>query len=441
MTGARASRRLKLNDALRIAALGAAHYAYDRDALKERILAIPTARIEPALHHAVDLIRATNPSNTAMTEDELRELLAADGLAASLPGLVERRMLVEPEPVGGLDRAGELQYFQTINRHCHLRASSFFHTPDGIADSEADVGIVGVPIATVKESSATVTAPHDLRTASQFAAHWLELAAHGAYTEIGMSRVPAPPLCRGVVLKDFGDLDCDGVPISEVFRRVEAFVVDRVVSNNVRPIFIGGDHAITFPIVHAYQQHKGGIAILHLDAHNDLFYDDRVRFWHGNPIRNLLLYSRVEHVYSFGLRTYWDRRAESFTKLAADPDVMDRIHLSSIGATKQFAAHPEGLDALFAGAGEWKFYLSIDLDVLSADCIGEQTSTPRGPGLAWYELFALVDALFARVPIVACDVTEYQRGAPGSSVDKEMMALLLLLIDRLARQKRAERER
>ncbi len=83
----------------------------------------------------------------------------------------------------------------------------------------------------------------------------------------------------------------------------------------------GGDHAITFPIVNAFLQHYPSLVLLHLDAHNDVFYTEKIEFSHASPILGLLIQSNLSSVYSFGLRTNADPRVgpfEQFRELIVD---------------------------------------------------------------------------------------------------------------------------
>ena len=67
---------------------------------------------------------------------------------------------------------------------------------------------------------------------------------------------------------DAGDLALDGTP-AEV--DTIAAGVDRLLSQGRRVIALGGDHAVTYPVLRAYARRHPGLSILHFDAHPDLY--------------------------------------------------------------------------------------------------------------------------------------------------------------------------
>jgi arginase family enzyme len=51
-------------------------------------------------------------------------------------------------------------------------------------------------------------------------------------------------------------------------------------------------------------------------------------------------------------------------------------------------------------------YLTIELDVLSAEAIAEQLSTPAGPGLKWSELLKLIGCVVNEPDVIAGAIVE-----------------------------------
>jgi len=225
--------------------------------------------------------------------------------------------------------------------------------------------------------------------------------------------------------------------VADLFSETRAFVRETILPNGIRPIFVGGDHAITFPIVDAFVADHPDLCLLHFDAHSDLFYCDRIVFDHAAPVSNLLIHSNLSRVYSFGLRNEFKSSMEGFTRLVGDQRVSDRLHLYSIAALKRLLQDPVSLEGLFDRIGdETPCYLSIDLDVLSADGIANQLSTPCGAGMEWWELFD------SRLNVLACDVVEFNLARRTRPDEPERLPfLLMLLIDGLARARGREGDR
>jgi arginase family enzyme len=335
-----------------------------------------------------------------------------------------------------------VEHFRTKVVNHFFRNPSFFNVPDQIDDADALVGLVGVPVSANLESIGTENAPNQLRRDSQ-RLFWFDVHDKGVYSEIGCDDSPPGLLCHGTVLKDFGDVGRDARTVGDLFGRLRELVHERLLPNGVRPVFVGGDHAVTFPIVDAYLAARPDLCLLHLDAHNDLFYTDHVDYSHAGPIRSLLLHSDLRQVFSFGLRTVGDPRVEPFTRVLARPELRERIHLYSLGAVGRWLARPEELRAHLRErvAPGVPCYLSIDLDVLSAEAISGALSTPAESGLEWQELYELVDVFFDTLDVIACDVVEFNTDNKDRQAreGRYLQVLLLLLLDRLTRTGRASR--
>src|SRR5687768_2472209 len=83
-------------------------------------------------------------------------------------------------------------------------------------------------------------------------------------------------------LSDAGDL-----AISETAAEARAQIqtgIESVIANGFRPIALGGDHSITYPIMRAIANLHESITILHIDAHGDLYDEfEGDRFSHACP--------------------------------------------------------------------------------------------------------------------------------------------------------------
>ena len=93
-------------------------------------------------------------------------------------------------------------------------------------------------------------------------------------------------LLRGVVMAD-----CGNVPIvpSEVVGNFDRITraVEQVARRGALPAVVGGDHAITFPVVRGLSKFSP-LNIVHFDAHLDYTHDVQdVLYTHASPIRPL----------------------------------------------------------------------------------------------------------------------------------------------------------
>lgn len=55
-------------------------------------------------------------------------------------------------------------------------------------------------------------------------------------------------------------------------------LVSPILTRSAKPLILGGDHAITYPVFKAISNYHGPVNILHFDAHPDLYHE-----YEGNP--------------------------------------------------------------------------------------------------------------------------------------------------------------
>ena len=71
-----------------------------------------------------------------------------------------------------------------------------------------------------------------------------------------------------------------------------------------RPIALGGDHAITFPILRAFAKRHPRLSILHFDAHPDLYDEfEGNRFSHACPFARIMEEGLAGRLVQVGIRT------------------------------------------------------------------------------------------------------------------------------------------
>ncbi len=441
--------KLRLIPSLDIGVLGEHAYLFDRAALHENIISVPTQRVSSRMAGIVKRIRTEWPLHEAQPYASFEALFADAAERDALAQLLRAGYLEEvpeqapassassdtPKPTP-TDIADTDHFKQRVVKH-FFKPQAFFHLPERLADHECEVALVGVPFSSTLISSGTVQAPVRLRRDSQRAGFWFDFFAHGVYTETGCNNTMPRLLGAGTRLKDFGDVGADARTVGDLFAALGSLIETRVLPNCIRPIFIGGDHAVTFPIVDTYLRHLPNLALVHLDAHNDLFYTERVEFNHAGPILSLMAHSNLRQVHSFGLRTIGDPRVGPFVRLRDNGALDERVHLYSLTASQRWLARPQEFRAhLIEQIGaDTPCYLTIDLDVLSPECIAGQTSTPAGPGMSWPELLEMVGLVTSTFDVVACDMVEFNPDHKDRPVndERELTVLLLELIEGLSR--------
>lgn len=190
-------------------------------------------------------------------------------------------------------------------------------------------------------------------------------------------------LRRPEVLADMGDVD-----LSDPQRDAEAITlaVAGLLARGRPVLSLGGDHAVSFPILRAYAEAHPGLSIVHIDAHPDL-YDD----FEGDPLSHASPFARIMEA---GL-------ASALVQIgirASNPHLDAQARRFGV---RSFAAEdvPAAIAALPAGP----VYLSIDLDGLDpAFAPGVKHYEPGG--LTVREVLAVIAAIPG--PLVGADIVE-----------------------------------
>lgn len=102
------------------------------------------------------------------------------------------------------------------------------------------------------------------------------------------------------MLDDAGDLDLRSP--GDARERIQAGIA-AVLADGGRPLALGGDHSVTWPILRAIHAHHGPCTVLHIDAHPDL-YDvfDGDPYSHACPIARIMEERLASRLVQVGIR-------------------------------------------------------------------------------------------------------------------------------------------
>ncbi len=190
--------------------------------------------------------------------------------------------------------------------------------------------------------------------------------------------------CSGV---DYGDLQVipGYLPDSHDLIKEQAVAIQKA---EVTPIFIGGDHSISLPLLRAAHAIHGPLALVHFDAHSDLwdsYYGGKDT--HGTPFRRAVEEGLLNlgHSIQIGLRgpLYGPSDYELSEKLGLA--LIDGPRLHQIGmevALKEIRQRVGGVPA----------YLSFDIDFVDP-AFAPGTGTPEVGGFTGYQAIQLVRGL------------------------------------------------
>jgi guanidinopropionase len=177
---------------------------------------------------------------------------------------------------------------------------------------------------------------------------------------------------------------------------IEAFY-RRIQAAGVRPLSVGGDHSVTYPILRALG-HDRPVGLVHIDAHCDTMGEiDGSKFHHGGPFRQAVLSGVLdpERTIQIGIRgpaeIFWGFSYDSGMTVLHIDDI-DRI---GIGGVVEKAREV---------VGDGPTYISFDVDGLDP-AFTPGTGTPEAGGLTPREAQAILRGLKG-IDIIGGDVVE-----------------------------------
>ena len=183
---------------------------------------------------------------------------------------------------------------------------------------------------------------------------------------------------------DHGDIDFDGS--TDPWDLIERHV-GRVLESGDPLICLGGDHAITHPIMRAVRRRHAKLTILHIDAHADIYdaYQGNRRS-HASPFARIMEEKLADRLIQVGLRTICDEHREQFRRFGVEVIEMGRWR--------------ENLRIDISTP----IYISMDIDGLDpAYAPGVAHREPGGPSPRQViNLFHTLDQ-----PIVGADIVEF----------------------------------
>jgi agmatinase len=191
-------------------------------------------------------------------------------------------------------------------------------------------------------------------------------------------------LSAEAALTDAGDLELPEEPAAA--RAAMTAGVRSMLDAGARPIVLGGDHSITYPVVKAFHSVHPKLALLHFDAHADLYDEFQGdRFSHACPFARILEEGLVDSLVQVGIRAGTGHHREQARRFGVQTITMAEFHR---------VVRPEVASPV---------YLSIDLDALDPSAV-PGVSHPEPGGMTTRELLEAIQAL--DVPIVGADVVE-----------------------------------
>jgi len=200
---------------------------------------------------------------------------------------------------------------------------------------------------------------------------------------------------------DAGDLVFDE---RDAFAAIEAGIGSRLEAGQ-RPVSLGGDHSITFPIVKAFAQHYPALTIVHFDAHPDLYDEfEGNRLSHACPFARIMEAGLAKRLVQVGIRTMTRHQREQAKRFGVEV-----VEMRALPAYEKLRV-------------PGTVYISFDMDVLDP-AFAPGLSHREPGGMSVREAISHLHAIEGE--IVGADIVEYNPVQDVAGVTATVAAKIL----------------
>jgi agmatinase len=201
--------------------------------------------------------------------------------------------------------------------------------------------------------------------------------ASNSWTELGVD------LGVAGVFEDAGDL---AFSEKEAFAAIETRVGE-LIDAGKRPVSLGGDHSITYPIVKAFATRYPELTIFHFDAHPDLYDEfEGNRLSHACPFARIMEAALAKRLVQVGIRTMVRHQREQAERFGVEV-----VEMQDLPAYAKLKA-------------KGPVYITFDMDALDP-AFAPGVSHREPGGMSVREAIAHLHAI--KGTIVGADLVEY----------------------------------
>jgi arginase len=181
--------------------------------------------------------------------------------------------------------------------------------------------------------------------------------------------------------------------------------VDTLLAQGLRPLVLGGDHSITYPIVKALSRANPGLSILHFDAHPDLYEDFRGNpHSHASPFARIMEAKLAQRLVQVGIRTMNGHQREQAERFGVEVIEMRDLQ--------------DGLSLTF----DLPVYVSVDMDALDP-AFAPGVSHREPGGLTTRQVIEIIQSI--NTPLIGADIVEFNPKMDPSGMTAVVCAKIL----------------
>lgn len=183
---------------------------------------------------------------------------------------------------------------------------------------------------------------------------------------------------------DAGDVDLS--PERDVFEEIQ-LSVSNIYDNEKKPLLLGGDHSITYPIIKSVAEYFPNLSILHFDAHPDLYdqYEGN-KLSHACPFARIMEEGLADRIIQVGIRTLNAHQREQAERFGVEIIEMKEMH--------------SGIELELSSP----LYISFDMDCLDPGFAPGVSHWEPG-GMSTRQVIEIIQSISANV--VGADIVEF----------------------------------
>jgi agmatinase len=197
---------------------------------------------------------------------------------------------------------------------------------------------------------------------------------------------------RDGLIVDLGDADIVATNIASSFDSITTLTA-RILGKGAIPVVLGGDHAISYPVVRAFERE---VYVVHFDAHLDY-----MPFVHGTSTTNAHAFRHIAHMphvrglIQVGIRSLRNTEVMWQDTHSDGNTVVTMSRFRDLGPDEVAQLVPRGADC----------YISLDVDAMDLSLVPGCVSA-EPDGLSYGELRDTLIALTEHTRIVGFDLVE-----------------------------------
>jgi agmatinase len=195
-------------------------------------------------------------------------------------------------------------------------------------------------------------------------------------------------------IADVGDADILPTNVVDSFGNITA-MVRTVLDRGAMPVVLGGDHAITFPVVRAFEA-DGPLNVVHFDAHLDYMpFVHGLEYTNQHAFRHIRRMQNVRAIIQVGIRSLRGSEVMSADALRDGNRVVTMEEFRDVSPAGVVQDIQEGA----------RCYVSIDIDALDMSLIPGCVSA-EPDGMSYRDLRDALFAVAEHTEVVGFDLVE-----------------------------------